>query len=400
MDTSNIKSLLIVISISVTLSALLLIRVGWGISAEYTVVTIIALIGWLTCSYRSVPRIDSLLPVYIVCIALLIALNTFRYMSSYAHFIAVHYSNRFAHDLVMSHTNWFVWMVGLPIVILLLGGYFLSKGYRVGAFFAWWGYAYVAVESIIQLLVELGNYSLYTHHYFGVVWVAMLLFYLGGKGILKLIRPQDQGIPHEPIQLLSRRKKNLWTILIVTCIAIYGMTFYAQTGSLLPVGVIIGSMMGGLVCWRKTTSYVPADPYTVVPLYLLLQALFYIHVGEEVLTHFNQGIASITGQTWMDRDFDYLITLIGPFFWILGAYSLWKRQAFGNFILWFMIVGMILGEPTHLLVFPIVRMVQEGVGYEYFSGMYTALFPMIPAILSLILIVKDYRKHKEMMSHD
>lgn len=321
-------------------------------------------------------------------------------MSSYANFIAVHYSNRFAHDLVMSHTNWFVWMVGLPIVILLLGGYFLSKGYRVGAFFAWWGYVYVAVESIIQLLVELGNYSLYTHYYFGGVWVAMLLFYLGGTGILKLIRPQDQEILHEPIQPLSRRKKNLWTILIVTCIAVYGMTFYAQTGSLLPVGVIIGSMMGGLVCWRKTTSYVPADPYTVVPLYLLLQALFYIHVGEEVLTHFNQGITSITGQTWTDRDFDYLITLIGPFFWILGAYSLWKRQAFGNFILWFMIVGMILGEPTHLLVFPIVRMVQEGVGYEYFSGMYTALFPMIPAILSLIVIVKDYRKHKEMMSHD
>lgn len=400
MDTSNIKSLLLVISISVTLSVILLIRVGWGVSAEYTVVTIIALVGWLTRSYRSVPRIDSLLPVYIVCIALLIALNTFRYMSSYANFIAVHYSNRFAHDLVMSHTNWFVWMVGLPIVILLLGGYFLSKGYRVGACFAWWGYAYVAVESIIQLLVELGNYSLYTHHYFGGVWVAMLLFYLGGTGILKLMRPQDQGITQEPIQLLSRRKKNLWTILIVTCIAIYGMTFYAQTGSLLPVGVIIGSMMGGLVCWRKTTSYVPADPYTVVPLYLLLQALFYIHVGEEVLTHFNQGIASITGQTWTDRDFDYLITLIGPFFWILGAYSLWKRQAFGNFILWFMIVGMILGEPTHLLVFPIVRMVQEGVGYEYFSGMYTALFPMIPAILSLILIVKDYRKHKETMSHD
>lgn len=400
MDNSNTKSLLIVISISITLSVLLLIHVGWGIGAEYTLVTVLALIGWLTYSYRTVPRIDSLLPVYIICIVLLIALNTFRYTSKYASFIAIYYSAEFAQDFVMSHTNWFVWMVGLPIVILLLGAYFLSKGYHVGAFFAWWGYGYVAVESIIQLLVELGNYSLYAHHYLGGVWVAMLLFYLGGTGMLKLIRPQDQVITHESVQPLSRRKKNLWTILIVTCIAIYGMTFYAQTGSLLPVGVIIGSMMGGLVCWRKTTANLPADPYTVVPLYLLLQALFYIHVGEEVLTHFNQGIASITGQTWSDQDFDYLITFIGPFFWVLGAYSLWKRQAFGNFILWFMIVGMILGEPTHLLVFPIVRMVQEGVGYEYFSGMYTALFPMIPAILSLIIIVKDHRKQKEMIVHD
>lgn len=397
---SNIKSLLIIISISITLSVLLLIHVGWGLFLEYIVVTIIALVGWLMYSYRSVPRVDSLLPVYIICIVLLIALNTFRYAAKYASFITVHYSSGFADDLVMSHTNWFVWMVGLPIVILLFGGYFLSKGCSVGAFFAWWGYGYVVVESMIQLIVELGNYSSYTHYYFGGVFVAMILFYLGITGILKLIRPQHQEISQEPIQPLSQRKKNLWTILIVTCIAIYGMTFYAQTGSLLPVGVIIGSMMGGLVCWRKTTSYLPADPYKLVPLYLLLQALFYIHVGEEVWTHFNQGIASITGQTWTDRDFDYLITLIGPFFWVLGAYSLWKRQAFGNFILWFMIVGMILGEPTHLLVFPIVRMVQEGVGYEYFSGMYTALFPMIPAILSLIVIVQDRQKQKEMMHRD
>lgn len=60
-----------------------------------------------------------------------------------------------------------------------------------------------------------------------------------------------------------------------------------------------------------------------------------------------------------------------------------------------MIVGMILGEPTHLLVFPIVRMVQKGVGYEYFSGMYTALFPMVPAILALTVIIKDTKVRKE-----
>jgi hypothetical protein len=44
---------------------------------------------------------------------------------------------------------------------------------------------------------------------------------------------------------------------------------------------------------------------------------------------------------------------------------------------------MILGEPTHVLLFPVMRMAQDDVGYGYFSGMYTALFPMIPAILAL-----------------
>ena len=43
-----------------------------------------------------------------------------------------------------------------------------------------------------------------------------------------------------------------------------------------------------------------------------------------------------------------------------------------------MIVGMIVGEPTHVLVFPVVRMLQEGVEYTYFHAMYTALLPMVP----------------------
>ena len=56
-----------------------------------------------------------------------------------------------------------------------------------------------------------------------------------------------------------------------------------------------------------------------------------------------------------------------------------------------MIVGMILGEPTHLLVFPVVAMYKFGIGYRYFSGMYTALFPMIPAILALTVILAGHR---------
>jgi hypothetical protein len=87
-----------------------------------------------------------------------------------------------------------------------------------------------------------------------------------------------------------------------------------------------------------------------------------------------------------------LITLIGPIIWVFGAWSLWKRQRFGNFIVWYMSVGMILGEPVHLLVFPVVAMNKFGIGYQYFSGMYTALFPRIPAILAITTILRDYRR--------
>lgn len=396
---ANFKALLIICSTTITLAVILLIYIGRGLFVEYSLVSGIAIAGWIAFSYHSIPSRSQISPLYILIIVLFIILNTFRYLSVYSDFVATDIPGILNNSLLFDHTQWFVWMVSLPVTILLVGGYFLTKGDSVGSFFAWWGFGYVAVESLWQLYIELGHYALYRHHYFGGVFIAMILFYCSISGVLKLIRPQVEDHQQQYVQPLSQRKKNLWTILIVTCIAIYGITFYTQTGSLLPVGVIVGSMMGGLICWRKTTSYVPADPYKVVPLYLLLQALFYIHVGEEVLTHFNRGIASITGQSWTDQDFNYLITLIGPLFWVFGAYSLWKRQAFGNFILWFMIVGMIAGEPTHLLVFPIVRMVQQGVGYEYFSGMYTSLFPMIPAILSLMIIVKD-RKQQEAIHHE
>lgn len=192
---------------------------------------------------------------------------------------------------------------------------------------------------------------------------------------------------------MEQRKINLLTALFLSFGIIYAFSLYMQAG-LLPVGVIFGSMMGGLMGWRKTTAHHPADPIKVVPLYLLLLVLFNIHVGEEYLTHFNQAIASISGHNWEDKNFTFFIALMGPIIWIYGAFSLWLKRPFGNFILWFMIVGMILGEPTHFLVFPLVKIYQQGGRYEYFSGMYTALFPMVPAILAMLVIFVDSKKFK------
>lgn len=191
---------------------------------------------------------------------------------------------------------------------------------------------------------------------------------------------------------MNQRKINLITVLIVTSVVIYGINLYAQAG-ILPVGVVVGSMMGGIIGWRKTTAIHPANPKKLVPLYLLIMCLFNIHVGEEFITHFNRSIAEITSHPWSDVEFTFFIALIGPMIWFFGAFSLWRKQAIGNFLLWFMIVGMILGEPTHLLVFPFVHMYKLGGGYEYFSGMYTSLFPMIPAIVALFVIIQEHKKY-------
>ena len=192
---------------------------------------------------------------------------------------------------------------------------------------------------------------------------------------------------------MSQRRKNLFTAFFVGLVAVYATSLYLEAG-ILPVGIVCGSMMGGLIGWRKTTSDNPANPKKIVPLYLLMLCLFNIHVGEEFVTHFNQAVALISGHYWPDNQFTFFIALMGPVIWVFGAFSLWLKQPFGNFICWFMIVGMILGEPTHLLLFPVIRLFQIG-GYGYFPGMYTALFPMIPAILMLVIIISDHKEYKK-----
>ena len=210
----------------------------------------------------------------------------------------------------------------------------------------------------------------------------------------RLLSSKAVELTAAPAKPSTTRQLNLWTLLFVALATVYAVNLYRQTGPV-PVTIIVGSMLGGMVGWRLTTAHHPADPAWSVPLFLLLLTMFYIHVGEEALTDFAKAVSGITGSPWNEHDFMVVIALVGPVFWFAAAWSLWKRQPFGNFIFWFLIVGMILGEPAHVLTFPIMAMRTYGIGYEYFSGMYTALFPMAPAIIALVMIVGDHRRRSE-----
>ena len=57
---------------------------------------------------------------------------------------------------------------------------------------------------------------------------------------------------------------------------------------------------------------------------------------------------------------------------------------------WFIFVGMFAGEPTHLLVFPVL----EGGRYHYFPGAWTALLPMIMGVWGLYVILAEDRRSR------
>ena len=370
------------VAIAVTVAVAAGIELGWGIAAGVGTVSVIALVTGLRGRVR--PGAPVLGPYVLLIVSKLAADSTrFGFASTRGQ------TKAWSGAAGLSSMVWFLGLVVAPVCLMLLGGYLIGRRYPVGSILAWWTPLLAAADGLWTLALT-PRLDWHQPGPAGAVLTAALIETLVATWVVqRLLRPTAGPARVEPAGLTSRQR-NLWTVLIVAAVVVYGATVWEQAG-LLPLGVIVGSMMGGLVGWRKTTSRAPADPAFHVPLFLLLLALFYLHVGEESLTGFNRAIAAISGTPWHDGPFTLLIGLLGPMVWVFGAWSLWNRQPFGNFILWFMVVGMILGEPTHLVVFPLIQMAQTGGGYSYFSGMYTALFPMIPAVIALAHIIGAHR---------
>lgn len=377
----RLSAALVFLAVSFTAIAAALVMAGPSVALALALLSGIAIAAWLWSGTEV--STSSLLSPYLLVVPVALVLDSLRFAGGWVTLFASDTASAVRLDLPLSEVTWFVAFVCLPVSIVTLGGYALGRRYALGGLMAWWTALWAISEGLLQF--ALGGADGWSALDLAALVPAAGLVGLGVILIQRLLAPKARAVPKP--RPLTERQRRLWAVLFLALAAVYGVTLYSQAG-LLPVGIIVGSMMGGMVGWWKTTSRHPADPARIVPLYLLMMGLFYIHVGEESLTGFNSAIAVLTGETWPEHEFLLLIALAGPVVWFFAAWSVWKQQAIGNYILWFMLVGMILGEPTHLLVFPVVVMVKSGGGYDYFSGMYTALFPMIPAVLALVEILR------------
>jgi hypothetical protein len=391
---TKLASVLTILAVALTAIAVAVFAVGPFAAVAIASISGLALVAWLLVGSPTDEVSDGVVAPYLLSIPLLLALETIRYVSGWVDLLQTTYKPLFAARFAITDVNWFVALVCIPICFMLLGGHFLSRRQHIGHYMAWWTAVFVIADGLLQLWIGvLGGWPSAVHSAISGV-VALALMLTGVVICQRLLASKAAQLAAAPANALTTRQLNLWTLLFVATVTVYAVNLYRQTGPV-PVAIIAGSMIGGMVGWRLTTAHRPADPAWSVPLFLLLLAMFYLHVGEEALTDFAKAISGITGTPWSERDFMIVIALVGPMFWFAAAWSLWKRQPFGNFIFWFLIVGMILGEPAHVLTFPIMAMRTYGIGYEYFSGMYTALFPMIPAIIALVTIVGEHRRRSE-----
>jgi hypothetical protein len=198
--------------------------------------------------------------------------------------------------------------------------------------------------------------------------------------------------------------------ILITCAAGY------RAIGLPPVVIVGGSGIVGLVMWHRTYLKRPLAPDVILPPFLLTVAALEVHMCEEYFTGFGPAMSRLFDINWTEDSFLLVFAFIGPALYALTALGLFYRVPLAGFLAWFIFIGPGLAEFTHF-IFPILKpAIQPEVsasvsqvvagksfiadmpnyyfgttGRYYFSGMYTAVLPMIPGVYAIYRVIKASR---------
>jgi len=216
----------------------------------------------------------------------------------------------------------------------------------------------------------------------------------------------------------SKRVQIVNLIMAAIFIVVAMSIGYMKIG-LPPVVIVGGSGVVGMVMWYRTYLRKPLDPQIILPLFLITVAALEIHMIEEYLTSFGPAMSRLFDISWSERSFLLVFAFIGPILYTLTALGLYYRIPFAGFLAWFIFIGPGVAEFTHF-IFPLLKpaihpetpetisqIVSNGAfianmpnyyfkvtGGYYFSGLYTAILPMIPGVYAIYRIIKASKKER------
>lgn len=210
----------------------------------------------------------------------------------------------------------------------------------------------------------------------------------------------------------SKRIQHISMLAAALFVSLACIQGYRNIG-LPPVIIVGGPGIIGFIMWYKTYLKRPVDPKIILPLFLLTVAALEVHMCEEYLTGFGPSMSRLFDITWTEKSFLMIFAFIGPVIYTLTALGLYYKIPIAGFIAWFIFIGPGVAEFTHF-IFPLIKphilpeisrsLSQEvngtfvagmnnywyGVtGRYYFSGMYTAILPMIPGIWAIYRLSRN-----------
>jgi uncharacterized membrane protein YjjB (DUF3815 family) len=186
--------------------------------------------------------------------------------------------------------------------------------------------------------------------------------------------------------------------------------------------IVGGSAVIGFIFWYFTYLKNPVDPKIILPIFILTVAALQIHMVEEYLTGFGPAMSRLFNIPWSEKGFVIIFALVGPTIYTLTILGLYYRIPIAGFVAWFIFIGPGMAEFTHF-IFPVIEPQLEpgnissisqtidGVlipdmpnyyhkttGNFYFSGMWTAILPMIPGSYAIYRLTKEARLQKRKLA--
>ena len=214
----------------------------------------------------------------------------------------------------------------------------------------------------------------------------------------------------------TSKKTQALSIAAAVVFALVAMIAAYRNIGIAPVAIVGGSSLIGMVFWMRTYLRKPLDPRVILPPFLLTVAGLEVHMAEEYLTGFGPAMSRLFDISWTEHSFLMIFAFIGPALYALTALGLFYRVPLAGFVAWFIFIGPGFAEFTHF-IFPLMepairpelhdaisQAVSNGgfvadmpnywletTGRYYFSGMYTAILPMIPGIWAIVRTIKASR---------
>lgn len=186
-----------------------------------------------------------------------------------------------------------------------------------------------------------------------------------------------------------------------------------------PVVIVGGSAVIGFFFWYFTYLKRPTDPKIILPIFILTVAALQIHMVEEYLTGFGPAMSRVFDIPWSEKSFLMVFMMAGPIVYTLTTLGLYYRVPLAGFVAWFIFIGPGVAEFTHF-IFPLIEpQIQPGnagsitqiingteianmpnyyhktTGHYYFSGLWTAVLPMIPGIYAIYRLTKEARLQRK-----
>jgi hypothetical protein len=214
----------------------------------------------------------------------------------------------------------------------------------------------------------------------------------------------------KPIQIFS--------IVMAAAFCIVAPIKGYMTIGLPPVIIVGGAGLIAFIIWYFTYLKNPVDPKIILPLFILTVAGLQIHIVEEYQTGFGPAMSRLFNIPWTEKGFVIVFALVGPTIYTLTALGLYYRVPLAGFIAWFIFIGPGFAEFTHF-IFPLIqpaiqpenaKHISETIdgtliadmpnyyykttGSYYFSGMWTAVLPMIPGAYAIYRLLKEHRLRK------